>query len=60
MAGLEVARFNLGVMEGHSGNIERALKHLRIAASAGYYKRCIACENRLKVVLSVGNQLKQL
>jgi TPR repeat protein len=29
---------NLGVMEGHSGNIERALKHLRIAASAGHYK----------------------
>jgi hypothetical protein len=23
MAGLEVARFNLGVMEGHSGNIEQ-------------------------------------
>ena len=60
MTGHDSARYNLGVMEGHSGNIERALKHLRIAASAGYYKRCIACENRLKVVLSVGNQLKQL
>jgi TPR repeat protein len=33
-AGHEVARNNLGSMEGNSGNMERALKHLTIAASA--------------------------
>jgi TPR repeat protein len=38
MAGDEVARCNLGVMETQSGNIERAMKHWTIAASAGYYK----------------------
>ena len=38
MAGDEVARYNLGVMEVKSGNMERAVKHWVIAASAGYYK----------------------
>ena len=37
MAGDELARFNLGVMECNSGKMEQALKHLRIAASAGHY-----------------------
>jgi tetratricopeptide (TPR) repeat protein len=37
MAGNEVARCNLGVMEAQSGNIERAIKHWTIAASAGSY-----------------------
>jgi hypothetical protein len=37
MAGDEVARYNLGCMEGNSGNIERAVKHWTIAASAGYF-----------------------
>jgi TPR repeat protein len=37
MAGQEVARYNLGMMEVHSGNIERALKHWTLAASAGHY-----------------------
>jgi TPR repeat protein len=37
MAGHEVARSNLGVMEAQSGNIERAIKHWTIAASAGHY-----------------------
>ena len=37
MAGNEVARYNLGVMEVQSGNIERAVKHFMIAASAGHY-----------------------
>jgi hypothetical protein len=32
-----VARFNLGCFEAQSRNIERALKHWTIAASAGYY-----------------------
>ena len=37
MAGHEVARHNLGVMEAQSGNMERAIKHCAIAASAGYH-----------------------
>jgi TPR repeat protein len=37
MAGHEVARYILGVMEGNSGNKEQAVKHWRIAASAGDY-----------------------
>ena len=35
MAGCEVSRFNLGGLESKSGNIERAIKHWTIAASAG-------------------------
>ena len=37
MAGHEVARKNLGVMECNSGNIEQAVKDWTIAASAGCY-----------------------
>ena len=37
MAGDEAARSNLGTMEAQSGNMERALKHWTIAASAGHY-----------------------
>jgi len=37
MAGNEVYGFNLGCMEGRSRNIERAVKHWVIAASAGEY-----------------------
>ena len=37
MAGHEGARFNLGMMEYNSGNMERAVKHWGIAASAGCY-----------------------
>jgi hypothetical protein len=37
MAGQEVARYNLGCMEARSRNIERAVKHWTIAASAGEY-----------------------
>jgi hypothetical protein len=37
MAGHEVARFNLGCLEGHFGNLEWAIKHWIIAASAGSY-----------------------
>jgi TPR repeat protein len=37
MAGCEYARYNLGHMESESGNIERAVKHLTIAASAGEF-----------------------
>jgi TPR repeat protein len=37
MAGHEAARCNLGTMEAQSGNMERAVKHFKIAASAGDY-----------------------
>jgi TPR repeat protein len=37
MAGHEVARFNLGYIEYKSGNVERAVKHWTIAASAGHH-----------------------
>jgi TPR repeat protein len=36
MAGDEVARNNLGTMEAQSGNMERAVKHWIISASAGH------------------------
>jgi hypothetical protein len=43
MAGHELARYNLGIMEGKSGNAERGVKHLKIAASAGnhYAMHCM-------------------
>ena len=37
MAGHEVARSNIGSIEGNSGNTERAVKHWIIAASAGSF-----------------------
>jgi hypothetical protein len=37
MAGHEVARYNLGCMDFHSGNDLRGLKHWTIAASAGHH-----------------------
>jgi hypothetical protein len=37
MAGNDVARNNIGGIEGKSGNMDRAMKHLIIAASAGNY-----------------------
>jgi hypothetical protein len=37
MAGSEVARHNIGCMEGKSGNMDRAVKHWTIGASAGCY-----------------------
>jgi hypothetical protein len=38
MAGHEMARSNLGVMEYNSGNMEQAVKHWTIGASAGCYQ----------------------
>jgi TPR repeat protein len=38
MAGHEVSRCNLGVLELDSGNLERAIKHWKIAASAGCFE----------------------
>jgi hypothetical protein len=38
LAGNEVARFNVGLIEADSGNMERAVKHWNIAASAGNYR----------------------
>jgi TPR repeat protein len=37
MAGYEEARYMLGGLEARSGNIERAIKHLTIGASAGEF-----------------------
>ena len=37
MAGYEVPRYNIACMEAESRNMDRAVKHLRIAASAGHY-----------------------
>jgi TPR repeat protein len=37
IAGHEIARYNIGIMEFESGNMERAIKHWTIAASAGYH-----------------------
>lgn len=36
MGGHINARFNLGVIEGHAGNVDRAVKHWKIAARAGH------------------------
>ena len=38
MAGHEMARHNLGLMEYKSGNMERAVKHWAISASGGCYQ----------------------
>jgi tetratricopeptide (TPR) repeat protein len=38
MAGHELARSDLGILESNSGNTERAIKHWIIAASAGEYQ----------------------
>ena len=38
MAGFEEARNNIGTMEAQSGNMERAVKHWMISASAGCYQ----------------------
>jgi TPR repeat protein len=37
MAGYEVARYNLGMDESNSGNMERSVKHWTISASGGCY-----------------------
>jgi hypothetical protein len=44
MAGHEMARFNLGCIEYKSGNMERAIKHCTISASAGHSKSMSAIE----------------
>jgi hypothetical protein len=38
MAGNEMARYNIGMDESNSGNMERAVKHWTISASAGHHK----------------------
>jgi hypothetical protein len=50
MAGDEEARYNLGCMEHHSGNNERAIKHVMIAAAAGCYRAM----NRLNTLFEDG------
>ena len=46
MAGHEVARYNLGNLETELGNMEQAIKHWTIAASAGHYR---AMHNLIKL-----------
>ena len=60
MAGNEVARYNLGIMEKQSGNMERAVKHLTIASSAGCYSSMDNLRIAFEFVLLVENQLTQL
>ncbi len=60
MAGHEEARFNLSCIESNSGNIEHALKHLRIAASAGCFVPCMNLDVYLNKVLSVESQSNQV
>jgi hypothetical protein len=50
MAGHEVARFNVGCIEFESGNIERALKHWTIGASAG----CFSAMHQLRTFFEQG------
>jgi len=52
MAGHEMARFNLACSENDSGNVERAVKHCIIVASAGYYKAM----NTLNGVVGIGTE----
>jgi hypothetical protein len=47
MAGHELARNNVGSLEVESGNMERAVKHLTIAASAG----CFCAMDNLLIAL---------
>ena len=47
MDGHEAARCNVGVIEAQSGNMERAVKHLTIAASAGQYIAIYAFPNKV-------------
>jgi TPR repeat protein len=41
MSGHEGARHNLGCTEFESGNQERAVKHWKVAASAGHYNAMV-------------------
>jgi hypothetical protein len=49
MAGHEAARYNIGYIEGKSGNMARAMKHMRIAASAG-------CYNSMNAIIAASRQ----
>ena len=55
MAGREVTRFNLGCLDENSGNIERAIKHWTIAASAGFHSSM----HNLLIALEKGHVSKE-
>jgi TPR repeat protein len=55
MAGHDDARFNLGLMEYNSGNVEQAVKHWKIAASAGDHKAM----HKLLVVFKDGALIRE-
>jgi hypothetical protein len=48
MAGYESARFNLGCIEYNSGNMERAIKHWTISASAGCRDSMMAIQSEFE------------
>jgi TPR repeat protein len=48
MAEHESARYNLGVMDANSGNLERAIKHWIISASAGHSKSILMIKKSLE------------
>jgi TPR repeat protein len=48
MAGHEMARYDLGVIEYNSGNMERAIKHWTISASAGWSGSMTAIQEEFK------------
>jgi TPR repeat protein len=50
MAGNELARYNIGMDESNSGDMERAIKHWIIGASAGCYRSM----QRLKICFEKG------
>ena len=55
MAGDEVSRYHLGGLEIGSRNMDRAVKHLKIAASAGNFTPMLTCYLHSKEDLSVEN-----
>jgi len=54
MGGIVTARYNLGVIEGNSGNMDRALKHWMIAVKGGDYNSL----KNIKILFSGGNATK--
>jgi TPR repeat protein len=51
ISGHEESRYNLGIMEAYSGNMERAIKHWKISASAGHYYAM----NELRILFERGS-----
>jgi hypothetical protein len=56
LAGNEMARYSLGCIEFNSGNVERAVKHWKIAASAGSFRAMDA----MRTVFVVGRVSREM